>query len=156
MTGGKTRKDVAGYDLTSLLLGSEGTLAIATEVVLRILRKPDPAKGERPVYAEYAEGLDNDDDAWAFQRALLDYLGLPFDPERHEAVAQIYLQRGFLDFGRADPVAAGLDHRILAADEIEQALLVLPHPVAGPDGDAAGARGRSARTFRRAVGRYWC
>ena len=28
----------------------------------RILRKADPAKGERPVYSEYAEGIDNDGD----------------------------------------------------------------------------------------------
>jgi hypothetical protein len=28
----------------------------------RLLRKADPAKGERPVYSEYAEGIDNDGD----------------------------------------------------------------------------------------------
>ena len=28
----------------------------------RLLRKADPAKGERPVYSEYAEGIDNDRD----------------------------------------------------------------------------------------------
>lgn len=39
-TGGKTRKDVAGYDLTSLLVGSEGTLAIVTKAWLRLIAKP--------------------------------------------------------------------------------------------------------------------
>ena len=39
-TGGKTRKDVAGYDLTSLLVGSEGTLAVVTKAWLRLIPKP--------------------------------------------------------------------------------------------------------------------
>lgn len=39
-TGGKLAKDVAGYDLTSLLVGSEGTLAIITEATLNLIPKP--------------------------------------------------------------------------------------------------------------------
>jgi glycolate oxidase len=42
-TGGRCRKDVAGYDLTRLLVGSEGTLAIITEMRLRLRRLPPPA-----------------------------------------------------------------------------------------------------------------
>ncbi len=38
--GGKTLKNVAGYDLISLVTGSEGTLAIITRITLRILTKP--------------------------------------------------------------------------------------------------------------------
>ncbi len=40
VTGGKTRKDVAGYDLTSLLVGSEGTLAVVTAAWLRLIARP--------------------------------------------------------------------------------------------------------------------
>lgn len=39
-TGGKLMKDVAGYDITKLLVGSEGTLAIITEAILKLIPKP--------------------------------------------------------------------------------------------------------------------
>jgi glycolate oxidase len=39
-TGSKAVKNVVGYDLTQLLVGSEGTLAIITELTLRLVPKP--------------------------------------------------------------------------------------------------------------------
>ncbi len=39
-TGAKTVKNVTGYALTDLLVGSEGTLAILTEITLRLVPKP--------------------------------------------------------------------------------------------------------------------
>ena len=39
-TGGKSVKNVVGYDLTQLLVGSEGTLAIITQIILRLVPKP--------------------------------------------------------------------------------------------------------------------
>jgi glycolate oxidase len=39
-TGQRTVKGVTGYDLTSLLVGSEGTLAVFTEATLRLLPNP--------------------------------------------------------------------------------------------------------------------
>ena len=38
--GGKLVKDVTGYDLLQLLLGSEGTLAIVTKIILRLVPLP--------------------------------------------------------------------------------------------------------------------
>ncbi len=42
-TGHRTAKGVAGYDLTGLVVGSEGTLGVVTQAVLRLLPAPDPA-----------------------------------------------------------------------------------------------------------------
>ena len=43
-TGGATMKNVVGYDLTRLFVGSEGTLGIVTKIIIRLLPKPAAKK----------------------------------------------------------------------------------------------------------------
>jgi glycolate oxidase len=43
-TGGRLVKDVAGYDVTRLLVGSEGTLAVFTEIIVALAPRPEASK----------------------------------------------------------------------------------------------------------------
>ncbi|PLR97869.1 glycolate oxidase subunit GlcD [Bacillus sp. T33-2] len=51
-TGGKLAKDVAGYDLTRLLVGSEGTLAIITEATLKLIPMPETKQTMLALYQD--------------------------------------------------------------------------------------------------------
>src|SRR5207244_6512697 len=68
-TGGKVVKNVTGYDLCKLLAGSWGTLAVMTEVTLKVMPRPE---SERTLVLR---GLD----AIVANRAMTAALGSAFD-----------------------------------------------------------------------------
>lgn len=68
-TGGRVVKNVTGYDLCKLLAGSWGTLAVMTEVTLKVMPRPEV---ERTLVLR---GLDD----IAANRAMTAALGSPFD-----------------------------------------------------------------------------
>jgi len=56
--GGPVRKDVAGYDLRSLIVGSEGTLAIVTAAWLRLVPAPDVVLPVAAFYPDVHTGCE--------------------------------------------------------------------------------------------------
>lgn len=48
-TGGK-EQDLPGYDLTGLLTGSEGTMALVTKAIVRVMRQPEAVKTILAIY----------------------------------------------------------------------------------------------------------
>ena len=66
--------------------------------------------------------------------------------QRHGFGHKASADGSFFDFLRADTVAAGLDHRIAAADKMEQALGIAAHAVTRPYGQAAKLRKRRRGT----------
>ncbi len=57
-TGGRVVKNVVGYDLTQLLVGSEGTLAILTEITLRLVPKPPAVQTLRATFSSIRGAID--------------------------------------------------------------------------------------------------
>jgi glycolate oxidase len=65
--GGKLAKDVSGYDLKQLVIGSEGTLGIVTQAIIKLTAYPKAAsdllvlfespRGDRPGAADLRQGI---------------------------------------------------------------------------------------------------
>jgi len=54
-SGGRLVKDVAGYDLRRLLCGSEGTLAVMTELTLRLVPAPESSGTGMAYFSQLAD-----------------------------------------------------------------------------------------------------
>ncbi len=57
-TGGKTIKNVTGYDLTRLIVGSEGTLGIVTKALLRLIPQPKAIKTVLAVFDDLLQASE--------------------------------------------------------------------------------------------------
>jgi glycolate oxidase len=57
-TGRRTAKGVAGYDLTRLIVGSEGTLGIITQATIGLKPPPEPALTMAAVFDDVASALE--------------------------------------------------------------------------------------------------
>jgi glycolate oxidase FAD binding subunit len=114
--GGRVVKNVTGYDLCKLLAGSWGTLAVMTEVTLKVMPKPE---SERTLMLR---GLD---DVTA-NRAMTAALGSPFDvsgaahvpssafPADFGGLGALGNQREAVTLLRLEGIPASVTHRAAA------------------------------------------
>jgi glycolate oxidase len=66
-TGNKCVKDVAGYSLRDLFIGSEGTLGVITKVLLRLIPKPAAKKTMVATFADMGQAAQTVSDIIAAQ-----------------------------------------------------------------------------------------
>ncbi len=57
-TGGRARKSAAGYDLTNLFIGSEGTLGVITEIQLRLRGIPEAMSAAICQFSNLKDAVD--------------------------------------------------------------------------------------------------
>ena len=114
--GGPVRKDVAGYDIKSLLIGSEGTLGIVTAAWLKLIPAPEL---QLPVAAVYVDAQDGSDALAAVFASGLTPAALEFldEPTVRAAPPPFTDQAGFMLIAEADGSAA--DAQRLRAELIE-------------------------------------
>jgi FAD/FMN-containing dehydrogenase len=103
--GGWAGKDVAGYDLKSLLIGSEGTLGVITAVMLRLLPAPEAATALVIFLRTREEGCAAIEDVFAagIRPSVLDFL----DAATLEIVAGGYPSDGATTGSGGVPEQAG-------------------------------------------------
>jgi len=117
-SGGKLVKNVTGYNLIQLLIGSEGTLAVVTQIVLRLLPLPQVQIDLLVPYDDFQAAADTVSDIIAHRvvPSTIEFMErdsvlaverlLQKEVPYHEAAAQLLIQ---LDGNRQEAVDADLD-----------------------------------------------
>ena len=118
--GGRVVKNVTGYDLCKLLAGSWGTLAVMTEVTLKVMPKPE---SERTLVLL---GLDD----LTANRAMTAALGSPFDVSGAAHIpssafhgdagplGELGTPRQAVTLLRLEGIAASANHRVAALEKL--------------------------------------
>ncbi|MFT4035512.1 MAG: FAD-binding oxidoreductase [Patulibacter sp.] len=137
--GGPLRKDVAGYDLTSLMIGSEGTLGIITAAWLRLVPPPGAEQVVLGVFASAAAAQDGVSGALT-SGAVPSALEL--------------LDGGALQDSAATLPVAGSAGALAALDDPGRAHLLVAH-LEGDLAEATAARGDALAAAWQEAGATW-
>ena len=138
--GGPVRKDVAGYDLKSLLIGSEGTLGIVTAAWLRLIPAPEAAAPLAAFYRTVTDGCAAIKRVLGsgIQPAAIEYLDAgALDAARDAYPFVLPADAAFMVLTEADGTTTETDH---VAAELREALAddaLAVHSPAGPSEIAA-------------------
>lgn len=120
-TGVYTTKGVVGYDLTRLIIGSEGTLAIVTEATLKLTPLPEAKRTLQAVYRDMADAAAAVSSIMAqpIIPCALEFIdGRAIDMIRSYSRAKLPTGAGAMLMIEVDGLEEGLD---AAADRVAQA-----------------------------------
>ncbi|MFH0939304.1 MAG: FAD-linked oxidase C-terminal domain-containing protein [Planctomycetota bacterium] len=111
-TGGKNRKCVAGYDLTKLFIGSEGTFGVVTEITVRLIGNPEAVRTMVALFPDFRDAA----------RAVAAIMAAKIIPSTLEFldILAIRLVRKFLNMS----VSCAVDYLLLEAGENSAFLLI--------------------------------
>lgn len=124
-TGSRTSKYATGYDLTRLLVGSEGTLALFTEATLRLIPRPEAVATLRLCYRSNRAACE----------AVIRAMRQPVIPRALELMDHRSIE-ALREYGFADDLPDGAQAVLMV--EADGAAETLPHQVAALEQALAG------------------